>query len=480
MASMEEDKDSFIRDLEELSDEDKPSAEEAKDSLPTGPLKYEQISKLLLSAEYQEHLKALSDLQSSTYDKRELRDTTPNETLCQLLNKSNKLLLAIESEIPVIHKYLRDIYMLKFPELETLIPNPVDYTKVVMRIGNSNDIPNISFNDLLPSNVSMTVNVAGTDTKGRELTELEFKEVQRACQDILELDEGRTKILKFMEHRMQALAPNVCVIVGPAIAAKLVAAAGGIAELAKTPAGNIFTLGSQRKALHGLSSARAGLHHGFIAEADLVKIAPEALQTNMLRMLSTKTALAARADMCGTAIKGEIGKDLRAQIIERFKKLQDPKVSNVKRPLPKPEEKPKKHRAGKRLTGFRRRVQMTEYRKHQNRMAFGPEAQEEYRDTGKTFGMLKVKGTGKLRVRKEKNQKILQKYENTKNKARMQGGTGLTSSIVFAQDKDIELYNPEYLAKQIKREEETYFNDKAGFTTVSNMRKGGPSHNIIL
>eukprot|EP00826_Nyctotherus_ovalis_P043268 TRINITY_DN4535_c0_g1_i20.p1 TRINITY_DN4535_c0_g1~~TRINITY_DN4535_c0_g1_i20.p1 ORF type:complete len:483 (-),score=143.21 TRINITY_DN4535_c0_g1_i20:70-1518(-) len=482
MASSDNDADNFMKDLEELSDDDKvpetQNKEETKGELPPVPLKYEQISKLLSSAEYQNHLRALEDQQAVRYGEKQLRNLNPNDTLYQLLDKSNKLLLAIESEIPVIQKYLRDIYVLKFPELETLIPSPVDYTRVVQRIGNASDMTNIPFNDILPNNVSMTVNVAGAGSKGRALSEAEFVEVQRACKDIMALDEGRSKILKFMEYRMQLLAPNVCVIVGPAIAAKLVAAAGGINELAKTPACNIQVLGSQRKALHGLSSAIAGLHRGFIAEADLVKIAPEPLQVNMIRMLATKTALAARADICGTASQGEVGKTLKTQIIERFKKIQEPKVSNMKRPLPKPEEKPKKHRAGKQLTGFRRRVQLTEYRKFENRMPFGTEAQEEYRDTGRTFGMLKKPGTGKLRVNAEKNQKILKKFDDKRNKGRMQGG--MTSSLVLTQEEGIMLYNPDHLAKQINEQQEAYFSDKAGFSTVTNMRKSKPSQNVIL
>ena len=477
MAASGDNEDSFMKDLEELSDDEKAPIEKTKVETSSVPLKYEQISKLLSSEEYQEHLKAIEN--PITYNERELRNLNPNDTLYQLLDKSNKLLLDIENEIPIIHKYLRDIYMLKFPELESIIPNPVDYTKIVQRIGNASDITNISFNDILPNNVNMILNVAGADTKGRLLTDTEFLEVQRACHDILALDQGRSKILQFMEYRMQQLAPNVCIIVGPTIAAKLVAAAGGLAELAKTPSCNIQVLGNQRKALHGLSSTRAGLHRGYIADADLVKIAPEGLQMKMIKMIAGKTAIAARTDMCGTAPQGEEGKKLKTQIVETFKKIQEPKISNLKRPLPKPEEKPKRRRAGKRLTGFRRRLQMTEFRKYENRMAFGPEAQEEYRDTGRTFGMLGVKGTGKLKVSAKKDQKILKKYDNKSDKGRIKSITGLTSSLVFANDDGIKLYNPDYLANQIKEQQEVYFSDKAGFSTVTNKRKLGSSHNVI-
>lgn len=71
-------------------------------------------------------------------------------------------------------------------------------------------------------------------------------------------------MLNYLENRMMLIAPNVSAIVGTRVAAKLIAAAGGIKELSVIPAGNIQVLGSQKKALHGMSTASANLHRGHI------------------------------------------------------------------------------------------------------------------------------------------------------------------------------------------------------------------------
>ena len=70
------------------------------------------------------------------------------------------------------------------------------------------------------------------------------------------------------------IAPNTAAVVGPEVCAKLIAAAGGILELSRTPACNIQVLGSQKKALNGMSTASAKLHRGHLGELDLVKNAP--------------------------------------------------------------------------------------------------------------------------------------------------------------------------------------------------------------
>jgi U4/U6 small nuclear ribonucleoprotein PRP31 len=46
-------------------------------------------------------------------------------------------------------------------------------------------------------------------------------------------------MLRYLENRMHLIAPNLCAIVGSGVAAKLIASAGGIVELAKIPACNI-------------------------------------------------------------------------------------------------------------------------------------------------------------------------------------------------------------------------------------------------
>jgi U4/U6 small nuclear ribonucleoprotein PRP31 len=50
-------------------------------------------------------------------------------------------------------------------------------------------------------------------------------------------------MLNFLERRMNLIAPNVSAIVGTRVAAKLIAAAGGIVELSRIPSGNIQVMG---------------------------------------------------------------------------------------------------------------------------------------------------------------------------------------------------------------------------------------------
>ena len=101
---------------------------------------------------------------------------------------------------------------------------------------------------------------------------------------------------------------------------------------------------------------------------------------------------------------------------------------------------------------------MTMMRREQNRMNFGTEQQKEFRETGVGFGM--VGSGGKLRVKEDKNQRILNKRFN---QARIPGGTsgatnGLASSLVMGPMQGMELINPDLLQQQVKTaKKDNYF-----------------------
>ena len=73
-----------------------------------------------------------------------------------------------------------------------------------------------------------------------------------------------------------------------------------------------------------MSTAGAELHMGHLREVDLALQAPPKFQKQIIRMLSTKTGLAARVDACGSSTNGHEGKKLREGILNRFGKIVAP------------------------------------------------------------------------------------------------------------------------------------------------------------
>ncbi|KAI9917486.1 hypothetical protein PsorP6_013014 [Peronosclerospora sorghi] len=53
-----------------------------------------------------------------------------------LVETSNDLKVQIDDEIEAVYRFIADIYAAKFPELDSLVPNALDYVLVVKAIGN--------------------------------------------------------------------------------------------------------------------------------------------------------------------------------------------------------------------------------------------------------------------------------------------------------------------------------------------------------
>lgn len=90
----------------------------------------------------------------------------------KLLVQSNAHAVSIDNEIILVHEFIRDHYALRFPGLETLVQNPLDYAKCVAIIGNNLDIRSLdpeSENKLravLDGSTYMTVTVEATTSSG--------------------------------------------------------------------------------------------------------------------------------------------------------------------------------------------------------------------------------------------------------------------------------------------------------------------------
>ena len=236
----------------------------------------ESISKLRNNILFLTHLENLETDLVQNQQIEKFVNLSRNDQIYELIVKTNEYLRQVDPEIMNVHKYVRDLYARLFPELEQIILNPIDYARAVKIIGNHIDMNRVTDQlSWLPNTTIMSVSVAFSASTGKPLSERDLSEVNRACDEVLWLEQqAKQKMLTYLENRMHFIAPNLCAIVGSSIAAKLIASAGGIVELAKTPAGNIQVLGSQKKALLGFSTASASLHRGHLGEVDMVVNAP--------------------------------------------------------------------------------------------------------------------------------------------------------------------------------------------------------------
>nr|XP_039265935.1 U4/U6 small nuclear ribonucleoprotein Prp31-like [Styela clava] len=409
----------------------------------------------------------------------------------QLIVESNNLTVEIDNEINIIHKFCRDNYMKRFPELESLVPTPLEYIRTVKELGN--DLERCKNNEVLQQVLSnatiMVVSVTASTTQGKQLDEYEEKRILEACHMSEDLILAKMKILEYVEARMSFIAPNLTIIVGASTAAKLMGAAGGLIALTKMPACNIMLLGSQKKTLTGFSSTAINPHTGYIYYSDLVQNIPTDLRRKAARLVSAKVTLAARIDSFHEAPDGKSGFNLKEEIERKLEKWQEPPPVKQIKALPAPIDPGRKKRGGRRYRKMKERLGMTEMRKQANRMTFGEIEDEAYQQNlGFSLGQLGKKGTGRIRAAQVDNKtqvKVSKTLQQKIQKANRAGaastwggktsirdrGSGTASSVAFTPLKGIEIVNPSASEKRVDEEaladgKKSYFASGAAFIKV--------------
>ncbi|KAG8140503.1 putative U4-U6 small nuclear ribonucleoprotein [Naja naja] len=356
---------------------------------------------------------------------------------------ANNLTVEIENELNIIHKFIRDKYSKRFPELESLVPNALDYIRTVKELGNSLDKckNNENLQQILTNATIMVVSVTASTTQGQQLTEEELERIEEACDMALELNQSKHRIYEYVESRMSFIAPNLSIIVGASTAAKIMGIAGGLTNLSKMPACNIMLLGAQRKTLSGFSSTSVLPHTGYIYHSDIVQSLPP----------------------------------------RKFDKWQEPPPVKQVKPLPAPLDGQRKKRGGRRYRKMKERLGLTEIRKQANRMSFGEIEEDAYQeDLGFSLGHLGKSGSGRVR-QTQVNEATKARISKTLQKQSMVYGgkstirdrsSGTASSVAFTPLQGLEIVNPQAAEKKVTEANQKYFSSMAEFLKVKSEKSG--------
>ncbi|XP_039597520.1 U4/U6 small nuclear ribonucleoprotein Prp31 [Polypterus senegalus] len=405
----------------------------------------------------------------------------------RLIVDANNLTVEIDNELNIIHKFVRDKYSKRFPELESLVPNSLDYIRTVKELGNNLDKckNNLNLQQILTNATIMVVSVTASTTQGVILADDELFRVTEACDMALELNQSKHRIYEYVESRMSFIAPNLSIIVGASTAAKIMGVAGGLTNLSKMPACNLMLLGSQRRSLSGFSTTSLLPHTGYIYHSEIVQSLPPDLRRKAARLVAAKCTLAARVDSFHESADGKVGYDLKEEIERKFDKWQEPPPVKQVKPLPAPLDGQRKKRGGRRYRKMKERLGLTEIRKQANRMTFAEIEEDAYQeDLGFSLGQLGKSGSGRVRqaqVNEVSKARISKSLQRTLQKQSMVYGgkstvrdrsSGTSSSVAFTPLQGLEIVNPQAAEKKVAEANQKYFSNMAEFLKVKRESEG--------
>lgn len=394
----------------------------------------------------------------------------------ELLIQSNKYLALLSDEMAHVHSILCEAYKSRFPELEAILRDPTQYMKAVAAIRNETDLTLVTdqLNKFLTNQQVLTISVAGSATKGRTLSDSEMTQVDMMLSYLNGILSVQEELQLYIRDQMIGLAPSTCALLGSTTAARLVGAAGGLAELAKIPACNLQTLGLSVSVKEGTKNSSPKSLQGILVDCDIVKAAPSSFQARVAKTVAAKLALAVRCDFVnlssGKPPSEKAGLQFRAQILAKLDQWQTPDTAPTQKALPKPDLTTKKRRGGRRIRKMKERFEETAMMKQANTRAFSTQTGEYGDDAmGLTRGLMDSKPTSSSssRIRKTVGNRV-SRIVNTKasrkraleQERRTKNSTSGLSSMVFSPAQGIELANPDAKKKRVEEANLKWFNTK--------------------
>ncbi|PVH17736.1 uncharacterized protein CXQ87_000630 [Candidozyma duobushaemuli] len=297
-----------------------------------------------LIPQIREQLKTYSNEHETDYMEllASVNDENQSEEFKFLMSLS-ELPTVIHDEISLLHRFVRTQYRVVFGELESLVPSPVDYCRVVLLVGQElSDIrskePELQKIVSNAKVLAISMGALENFTRSFYLNDADMLYIKKACKIAIELSEFIKEVSDFVSSKLSKFAPNVNNLVGAVVTSQLLISVGSLRQLALTPACNLPSFGvkdlsSQLKRRSNFVRAT-----GYLFYSDLVVGLPPEVINQALRIISGKIVLAARIDLSGSKPDGSLGSAYLQEVKQKIDKLLTPPDRAAPKALPAPKE----------------------------------------------------------------------------------------------------------------------------------------------
>jgi nucleolar protein 58 len=209
------------------------------------------------------------------------------------------LLDELDKEINTYAMRVREWYGWHFPEVGKIILDNLQFARTVQILGMRSAIAGLDFSAVLDEDVEAEMRVVAEVSMGTDISDEDVVNVRALCEQVISLSEYRGQLFEYLKNRMQAIAPNLTILVGELVGARLIAHAGSLMNLAKQPASTVQILGAEKALFRALKTKKDTPKYGLIYHASLIGQAAPKHKGKISRVLAAKCSLAIRVDALG-------------------------------------------------------------------------------------------------------------------------------------------------------------------------------------
>lgn len=206
------------------------------------------------------------------------------------------LLDDLDKELNTYAMRVKEWYGWHFPEMGRILNDNLAYARVIRSMGMRTHAAKTDLSEILPEEIETAIKAAAEVSMGTEITSDDLDNIQSLAEQVIEFTEYRTLLSGYLSARMAAIAPNLTALVGDLVGARLIAHAGSLMNLAKSPASTVQILGAEKALFRALKTKHDTPKYGLLYHASLVGQATGKNKGKIARMLATKATLGLRVD----------------------------------------------------------------------------------------------------------------------------------------------------------------------------------------
>lgn len=206
------------------------------------------------------------------------------------------LLDDLDKELNIYAMRVKEWYGWHFPEMAKIVNDNIAYARVILKMGMRSNFENADLSEVLPEEIETAVKNAADRSMGTDISQEDLENIQALAEQVVSFAEYRQQLASYLSARMHAIAPNLTALVGELVGARLIAHAGSLMNLSKSPASTLQILGAEKALFRALKTKHDTPKYGLIYHASLIGQATGKNKGKMARVLAAKAALGLRVD----------------------------------------------------------------------------------------------------------------------------------------------------------------------------------------
>lgn len=242
----------------------------------------------------------------------------------------------IDEAISKLIERIREWYALYFPEMD-VIKNNETYIRLISQNKTKEEILKAKPEAFPKDFIDLE----------DDINPIDLEIMNNYANSIFELQKSRKNIEEYIDQKMQDIAPNLRLLVGSTLGAKLISHAGGIKRLAMYPSSTVQIMGAEKALFRHLKSGDRPPKYGLIYQHPQVRGAKWWNRGKIARMLAGKISLAVRCDVFTKTIDENVAEEFKSKVDEIEKNNPFPTKTTKKRKEEKSKSKSKKRKGKK-------------------------------------------------------------------------------------------------------------------------------------